>query len=327
MSLQAHWYRLTPVSLALLPAGLLYRGLSALRRLVWQGINRLRRRPAVPVIVVGNISVGGTGKTPMVLWLIEHLRARGRSPGVVSRGYGGEADHPLTVTADTPPERAGDEPVLIAARSGAPVVVDPRRRRALKHLLAEHPEVDVVISDDGLQHHALPRDLEIVMVDGRRGFGNRLPIPAGPMREPVSRLEQADFVVVNGPSRDGIEGFRMGLQAGELRDLHDPEQTLPLDGMRHQKVHAVAGIGHPDRFFDTLRAHGIAVIEHPFPDHHAFTPEDLAFGDELPIIMTEKDAVKCRSFAPSHSWCLPVQAVLDRAFVQRLDQRLDQLHA
>ena len=327
MSLQAHWYRLTPVSLTLLPAGLLYRGLSALRRPVWRGINRLRRRPGVPVIVVGNISVGGTGKTPMVLWLIEHLRARGHTPGVVSRGYGGKANHPLTVTADTPPERAGDEPVLIAARSGAPVVVDPRRRRALKHLLAEHPEVDVVISDDGLQHHALPRDLEIVMVDGRRGFGNRLPIPAGPMREPVSRLGQADFVVVNGPSREGIEGYRMGLQAGELRDLHDPEQTLPLDGMRHQKVHAVAGIGHPDRFFDTLRAHGIAVIEHPFPDHHAFTPEDLAFGDELPIIMTEKDAVKCRSFAPSHTWCLPVQAVLDRAFVQRLDQRLDQLHA
>ncbi|RMG56925.1 MAG: tetraacyldisaccharide 4'-kinase [Gammaproteobacteria bacterium] len=327
MSLEQYWYRRGPVTLALWPASQLYRALSALRAPLWQGINCLRRRPPVPVIVVGNITVGGTGKTPMVLWLIEHLRQRGRTPGVVSRGYGGEARYPLEVRRDTPPEQAGDEPVLIAARSGAPVVVDPRRRRALRRLLEAHPEVDVVISDDGLQHHALPRDLEIVLVDGRRGFGNRMLLPAGPLREPVSRLQEADFVVINGLARESVDGYRMGLEAGMLQDLHDPEQQMPLDGMRHQKVHAVAGIGHPDRFFDTLRAHGITVIEHPFPDHHPFAPEDLCFNDDLPIIMTEKDAVKCRAFAPSHCWYLPVSAVLDRAFVQQLDQRLDALNA
>jgi tetraacyldisaccharide 4'-kinase len=326
MSIEDHWYRRDHVSLSLWPVSQFFRGVAAVRRGGLRIKNLFGRKLPVPVIIVGNIMVGGTGKTPMVIWLVKFLQEHGYKPGVVSRGYGGTSEHyPLAISPVTSPEQGGDEPVLIARRTGAPVYIDPKRPRAARALLKDHPEVDIIISDDGLQHYALQRDMEIVMIDSRRGLGNGFLIPAGPLREPASRLKHCDFVVVNGPSQDAE--YRMGLQAGELKPVRGGTETSGMDAFRHQDVHAVAGIGHPDRFFDTLRAHGIQIIEHAFPDHYQYRPEDLRFGDDLPVIMTEKDAVKCQSFAPEQSWFLPVTAVPDRSFAEQLLKRLRNTHA
>jgi tetraacyldisaccharide 4'-kinase len=326
MSIEDHWYQRDHVSLALWPVSQLFRGIAALRRALIRFVNRFRKKLPAPVIIVGNIMVGGTGKTPMVVWLVKYLQSQGYHPGVVSRGYGGESEHyPLAITAVTSPEQGGDEPVLIARRTGVPVYVDPKRPRAARTLLSEHSEVDVIISDDGLQHYALQRDLEIIMIDSRRGLGNGFMLPAGPLREPPSRLKQADFVVVNGPSQDA--DYRMGLEAGALVPVRGGTETSSMEAFRHQDIHAVAGIGHPDRFFDTLRAHGMQIIEHAFPDHYQFQAKDLRFRDGLPVIMTEKDAVKCQAFAPDNSWFLPVTAVPDRAFAEQLIIRLRSTHA
>lgn len=326
MSIEDHWYRRDPVAFSLWPVSQLFRGVASLRRAGFRIKNLFAKKMPVPVLIVGNIMVGGTGKTPMVIWLVKFLQEQGYKPGVVSRGYGGSSEHyPLAITPVTSPEQGGDEPVLIARRTGVPVYIDPKRPRAARTLLKEHPEVDIIISDDGLQHYALQRDIEIVMIDSRRGLGNGFLMPAGPLREPASRLKHADFVVVNGPSQDA--DYRMGLQAGALKPVRGGTETSGMDAFRHQDVHAVAGIGHPDRFFDTLRAHGIQIIEHAFPDHYQYRPEDLRFGDDLPVIMTEKDAVKCQGFAPEHSWFLPVTAIPDRAFAEQLLQRLRNTHA
>jgi tetraacyldisaccharide 4'-kinase len=326
MSIEAHWYRRDLVSLSLWPVSQIFRVIAALRRLGFRLKNVFTRRLPVPVIIVGNILVGGTGKTPMVIWLVQKLRAEGYKPGIISRGYGGEAEHyPFEVKAVTSPSAAGDEPVLMSRRTGAPMFVDPNRPRAARALLEQHPEVDIIISDDGLQHYALQRDIEIVMIDARRGLGNGFLIPAGPLRESRKRLTTVDFVVTNGPSANA--DYRMGLSAGELKPVRGGVDLMPMDGFRYQKVHAVAGIGYPDRFFDTLRAHGIEVIEHPFPDHHNYSVGDLQFQDDLPVIMTEKDAVKCGRIAPPHSWFLPVSAEPDRRFSDQLIERIRSLHA
>ena len=326
MSIEDHWYRRDLVSFLLWPVSLVFGGLSTIRRMGFRVKNLITKRLPVPVIIVGNILIGGTGKTPMVVWLVQRLRDEGFNPGIVSRGYGGEADtYPLEVNAVTRPALAGDEPVLMARRTGAPLIVDPDRPRAARTLLSLHPKVDVIISDDGLQHYALQRDIEIVMIDARRGLGNGFLIPAGPLREPRSRLKTVDFVVTNGPSAEAE--YRMGLSAGELKPVRGGTEVMPMDGFRYQKVHAVAGIGYPDRFFDTLRAHGIEVIEHPFPDHHAYSVQDLQFSDDLPVIMTEKDAVKCGSIAPAQSWFLPVSAEPDQRFSDQLMTKLRSVHA
>lgn len=317
MSIEDHWYKRDHVSLSLWPVSQVFRGLSAIRRSAFKLKNLLVRKLPVPVIIVGNILVGGTGKTPMVIWLVNFLRQQGYKPGIVSRGYGGESEaYPLKVSPVTSPAQAGDEPVLMARRTGVPVVVDPKRVRAAKTLLERHPEVDMIISDDGLQHYALQRDIEIVMIDARRGYGNGFLMPAGPLRESSGRLRTVDFVVTNGPSADA--DYRMGLQAGNLIPVRGGAESVTLESFRHQQVHAVAGIGHPDRFFDTLRAHGIEVIDHAFPDHHPYTAADLGFGDDLPVIMTEKDAVKCQTFAPKQSWFLQVSAAPDKRFADEL---------
>lgn len=314
------WYQPHPVRWLLLPLSLLYQLIVRLRKLAYQRDWLTRHKMRVPVIIVGNISVGGTGKTPFVVWLSEQLRQAGYQPGIISRGYGGHSDHyPLDVTADSDTAVAGDEPILIARRSGCPVVVDPDRCRAAVHLLSQH-HCDVVISDDGLQHYALQRDIEIVLVDSQRRFGNKLCLPAGPLREPRSRLQSIDFVVYNGEA--ATQRYQMQLKAGQWVNLAEPEQTLPLDAFAAQEVHAVAGIGNPQRFFDLLSEQAKVVHPHAFADHHKFRAADIVFGDDAPVLMTEKDAVKCQSFADKQHWYLPVSAKLDAGLAQAILKKL-----
>lgn len=311
-----YWYRRGLMAYVLWPLSLLYCAVAALRRMLYRLRNVFWPRPKAAVVVVGNISVGGTGKTPMVIWLAGHLKANGLRPGIVSRGYGGKAQTwPQAVDADSDPIQVGDEPVLIAARSACPVYVAPKRNLAVKALLGAH-DCNVIISDDGMQHYAMQRDIEIAMVDSKRRFGNGFCLPAGPLREPVRRLRRSDFVVVNGLAKKGEHA--MGLRGAIAMNLGDPSLTQPLEGFRHQAVHAVAGIGNPSRFFDMLSVNGIQVREHPFADHHRFSAEDIAFDDELPILMTEKDAVKCKAFASARLWVVPVSAMVDKSFASRL---------
>jgi tetraacyldisaccharide 4'-kinase len=317
MRLDSLWYEPHPLSLLLAPFGRVFAMIAAERRRAYDSGLLHRVRLPVPVIVVGNITVGGTGKTPLVVWLVERLRVMGRRPGVVSRGYGGRARRwPQRVTAGSDPAEVGDEPVLIARRCACPVVVAPQRVSAARTLLAEY-DCDVIVCDDGLQHYALARDLEIVVMDGARRLGNGRCLPAGPLRESPSRLQSVDLVVVNGKPREGE--YAMHLAGGWAQSLRDPAVERPLDDWCGQTVHAVAGIGNPQRFFTHLRAHGLEVIEHPFADHHRFQADDLAFGDTRPLLMTEKDAVKCRAFAGADRWVVPVSAVPDEPCLRRLD--------
>ncbi len=320
--LQVHryWSSLNAVSLLLAPLSLLFGLVAGTRRLAYRlGLRRVRRFP-VPVIVVGNISVGGTGKTPLVIWLAEYLRQRGWNPGIVSRGYGGRAQHwPQQVRADSDTNSVGDEAVLLAAATGCPVCVGPDRPAAVEALLA-HAGVDLVLSDDGMQHYALGRDLEIAVIDGVRRLGNRLLLPAGPLREPASRLGRVDMVVVNGGTPAAGE-YAMKLAQPTLASLRD-DRPGDLRDFVGRRVHAVAGVGNPQRFFDLLSRLGIAVEPHPYPDHHAFEAADLQFDPPLPVLMTEKDAVKCRRLACRDCWVVRVRAQPDAAFVNRLNEAL-----
>ena len=286
-------------------------------------------RLGVPVIIVGNLSVGGSGKTPLVIWLVTQLRSAGYSPGVVLRGYGGSAarhDRPVLVQTGSDTGLVGDEAVLLRARTAAPVAVCRDRVRAAR-LLADEG-VSVIVSDDGLQHLALARNFEIAVIDGERGLGNGYLLPAGPLREPSERLGQVDAVVVNGEGsfRAGPEGtagiFTMRLTGERLVPFAGGSEPKALSSLAGRRVHAVAGIGHPQRFFAQLRAAGLAVIEHPFPDHHRYRAEELVFGDQLPVLMTEKDAVKCRTLAGPNYWYLPVAATFAEAEAATLLGRL-----
>lgn len=314
--LQRRWYSHTQAPpLLLRPLAALYGRIAESRR---RKLEASRKPLAVPVIIVGNISVGGTGKTPFVIWLVEHLRESGWRPGVISRGYGGHAEqYPLRVTAETDAASCGDEPLLIALRTGAPLAVDPDRVAAAQSLI-DSGEVDVLIADDGLQHYRLPRQLEFCVVDGARGLGNGALMPAGPLRELPSRLHGVDLVVVNGAGFDGgRDSVRFDLQADRLRNLADGSQRSLAD-FAGQTVHAIAGIGNPERFFASLESAGLKLQRHAFADHHRYRREDLAFGDDLPVLMTEKDAVKCRAVAQPDWWMLPVSAVLSPADAARV---------
>lgn len=319
------WYRKAAWLWLLWPLALLFGLVVAIRRFMFRSGLLEVYRPNVPVVVVGNITVGGAGKTPLVIALAQALAAEGYKPGVVSRGYGGQGPFPQRVDVNASAEQVGDEPLLIARRGGAPVVVDPDRPRAVKHLL-EQTSCDVILCDDGLQHYALARDLEICVVDGRRGLGNRLMLPAGPLREPRRRLFSVDYVVVNGGNGNIFPGeVAMGLQAGNWVPL-GRVRTPPAPGSR---VHALAGIAHPQRFFAQLREAGFELVEHAFPDHHPYTAADLRFADGLPVVMTEKDAVKCGNICGDNAWYVPVAAQLPPAFVATLveDLRRLRLHA
>ncbi len=323
--LTAAWYQGHPALVLLRPLEALYRRVVERRRADFFSGRKPAWRAPLPVIVVGNITVGGTGKTPLILWLIEHCRARGLRVGVVSRGYGATPPSlPWRVRAGQSPAEAGDEPLMIVERSGVPLVIDPDRPCAVRSLLEQEP-LDLILSDDGLQHYRLARDLELVLIDAARGLGNRRCLPAGPLREPLERLAAVDACLVNGASGDSEAGFAFNLRPSALVNLASGERR-PLDHLpAGQAVHAVAGIGNPQRFFATLEALHWRPVPHPFADHAAYGPEDLRFAPALPLLMTEKDAVKCRGFAAADWWYLAVDGQPSPAFVAWFDGQLERL--
>lgn len=323
--LLAAWYTGHPALALLRPLEALYRWVVKRKRSRFLNDQRTSYRAPVPVIVVGNITVGGTGKTPMILWLIEHCCQRRLRVGVVSRGYGAKPPQlPWRVTADQAAEQAGDEPLLIVQRTGVPLMIDPDRARAVQALLAsEH--LDLILCDDGMQHYRLARDLELVLIDAARGLGNRRCLPAGPLREPVERLKAADAILFNGAEQDTAEGFGFRLQPSALVNLRTGERRALDHFSAGQRLHAVAGIGNPQRFFNTLQGLGWQPLPHPFADHAQFSAQNLAFTPPLPLVMTEKDAVKCRSFAAENWWYLAVEAQPTPAFGTWFDLQLQRL--
>nr|MBL8456309.1 tetraacyldisaccharide 4'-kinase [Zoogloeaceae bacterium] len=315
---------------ALWPLSRLFGAVASMRRFLyrvgWLRVVRLE----VPVVVVGNIAVGGSGKTPVVQWLVERLRARGYTPGVVSRGYGRASGAVVLVTADAAAEQVGDEPLLLARSVACPVAVGADRVAAGRALLAAHPECNVIVADDGMQHYRLHRDVEVAVVD-QRVIGNALLLPAGPLREPLGRLASVDLVVAHGAldaatrrAAGAVPMTEMVLAGQVLRPVGRGAATPPLalSDLAGLRVHAVAGIGRPERFFAQLAAQGLRVIPHPFPDHHVFRVEDLCFDSPDPLIMTSKDAVKCASFALTNAWELPVEACIADTAADRIVEKL-----
>ena len=329
------WTRVTALTVLLLPVSWLYRMAVAIRRALYRtGILRSERLQ-VPVIVIGNISVGGTGKTPLVLWLVERLREAGYAPGIVSRGYGASAsktNQPRAVDIKDDAVQCGDEPVLLARRSGCPVWIGADRVAVARALLAAHPQCNIIVSDDGLQHYRLARDAEVAVIDAARGHGNGFLLPAGPLREPPSRLHTVDAAVMRGDdARAAVAGvadvprFTMAMDAGPFYNLLNPQHTVDARHFHRLRVHAVAGIGNPDHFFNTLKSLGLAFTAHPFPDHHPYTQADLAFADCDAVVMTEKDAVKYERYATEaaeNCWVLGVTAHVESRLAALLIERL-----
>jgi len=321
--LQRQWFeqrRLMPALWLLLPFNWLFILLAVLKG--W--LTRPERLP-VPVIVIGNITIGGAGKTPLTLWLAQQLKGRGLTPGIVSRGYGGNNSQPRMVGSTASAAEVGDEPVLLARRSGVPVCVGRDRAAAGDLLLAGHPEVNIILCDDGLQHYRLARDVELSVFDGR-GAGNGWRLPLGPLREPLQRLLAVDAIICNGVPDDRLPPqvplFEMRLVAGDFHRLDDPLQVCSADAFNGKKLYALAGIGDPGRFFRTLEALGLSFAPHPFPDHHAYSAADLAFAKDGILLMTEKDAVKCVALTAGETWVLPVAAELSPALIDLVMEKL-----
>ncbi len=299
-----------------------------------------RWSPPVPVIVVGNISVGGTGKTPLVAALVKALQEKGYRPGIISRGFGAvSGDYPMLVTSASDPSEVGDEPVMLARQLDVPLVVDVDRVKAAQYLCSQ-TDCNLIIADDGLQHYNLQRHIELLVLDGERLLGNRLCLPAGPLREPQERMNSVDMILVNTNSMPvsmkvaEVESSlgRNLLGRKEQKELYyfslEPSMPVRVTGSSQQapepgRVHGVAGIGNPERFFNTLRSLGFDVIAHPFPDHHAFISEDISFNDDLPVIMTAKDAVKCSGFADERHWYLPVTTHLPDSCIEHLVEMIE----
>ncbi len=330
MGIVAAWYRKSPWLNLLRPLSALYKIISQRRRTKLEA-KRIAGADFPPIIIVGNITVGGTGKTPLIIALTRALQAQGLRVGIVSRGYGGNTTrYPAEVKSSSSVDEKGDESVMIKRSVDCPVVVDPVRVNAVQALLALAP-CDVILSDDGLQHYALPRSREIVVLDGDRLLGNALCLPAGPLREEPSRLGEVDYIVVNGGDRGQWQTLlgayatlppsgTMTLQPAAWVNVHSGER-IALDALpiaESNALHAVAGIGNPERFFNAVRALGFKPLCHPFPDHYKFAAADLKFAKNETIVMTHKDAVKCEKFASRHSWYLEVNAQLDSAFMQAI---------
>ena len=327
--LVAAWYtpRLTPLTAVLFPLSLVFRALVAIRGAAYRARVLRSAEVRVPVIVVGGVLVGGTGKTPLTRALATALEQTGWHPGIVSRGYGGTASTPRSVAPGDDPTVVGDEPLLLAA-DALPVWIGRDRVAAVHALLAAHPECDVVLADDGLQHYALRRHFEIAVIDEARGFGNAEMLPAGPLREPLSRLDRVDAVIRLIPGDvppasqgDGRE-TTMTYEPLPWRNLARPDATADARAWRAGLIHAVAGIGDPERFFDLVRRLGFDPLCHVFPDHHRYTRADLAFPDAAAVLMTEKDAVKCIAFADARWWYLPIRARIDPALVGRVERTI-----
>lgn len=321
---QRAWYRsgLDFRLIILWPLMIVFIALSWLRRALYRiGVLPTYRAP-VPVVIIGNISVGGTGKTPVTEAVVKWAQQQGYSPAIISRGYGGQGPFPQQVTTTSQAEVVGDEPKLLAQRTGVPIVVSPNREQAITTLLQNAPQVNLIISDDGLQHYRLARDIEIVVIDGERGLGNGWRLPLGPLREPKQRLTQADIVVQNGGS-EARYGWRFLLQPGSWRRVRD-QQEVPVP--QGESI-AVAGIGNPQRFFNTLQQAGLAVTEtYEYADHHPFSAADFAsIAPATNILMTEKDAAKCQAFAQDNWFYLPVSANFEDGFWQQLQTCLQKV--
>lgn len=322
--LQKQWLIFTLWHLLLVPLSWVYGVVTYVRRSLYKKGWLNSYRLNVPVIVVGNINVGGTGKTPLVIWLAEQLKVAGYTPGIISRGYGGTVKDIQPVSPQSNPQEVGDEPVLIARQTRCPVFVSQNRVAAGHALLKKYPECNVVISDDGLQHYRLKRDVEIAVVDGVKGFGNGALLPAGPLRESIARLHEVDAVVSNGNvthitidlSNDGIAPIEMRLASGSFYNLVDHHLKANAQDFVDKQVLAIAGIGNPERFFQQLNSLGLNFQSQAFPDHHAFQPQDFKQVTADVVVMTEKDAVKCQLFAQSNYWVLPVVAVINEALIQ-----------
>lgn len=319
--LEQAWYERSGLTQLMRPLSWLFISIVTMRRLLYRSKIIKSTKLPIPIIVVGNLTVGGTGKTPLVIWIANYLKNAGYKPGIISRGYGGKArSWPQQVRPDADPVMVGDEAVVISRRTACPMAVGPERVADGQALL-KYANVDVIISDDGLQHYALDRTVEIAVIDGIRRFGNGFCLPAGPMRELRSRLEEVDCRVTNGVAAQGEIAMKyladkaINLVSNEVRSISD---------FRNQPVNAIAGIGNPDRFFNFIRTHGIRTNTRAFPDHHLFTAEDISFPDHEVLFMTEKDAVKCQRFARDNWWYIPVDAVLPDDFGVHLIHLLEE---
>ena len=316
--LEKIWYENGSGRFLLLPLTALYCVVNNYQR------NKLsKQQPHIecPIIVVGNITVGGTGKTPLTIYITQLLQKSGFKPAIITRGYGGKSEHwPQYVKPNTDPNLVGDEAVLMATRTNVPIYAGANRLESILKLLAQH-DVDVIISDDGLQHYKMPRDIQIAVIDATRLLGNGLCLPAGPLRERKERLDSCDFVVLNGGKPSDEFSHNMQLTGDVLINLSTAEE-MPVEGFKEKRVNAVTGIGNPQRFYTSLKEFGLVLETVSFPDHHDFQKEDIDFKNESPIIMTEKDAVKCKTFAKENMWYLPISASLDNNFNQDLLQLL-----
>lgn len=337
MRLQYYWYQRNwhLLAILLLPFSLIFRLVIFLRRSLYRfGIKKIEKLP-IPTIVVGNITVGGTGKTPFVIWLVEYLKKQGKNPGVALRGVGGRKNlQPIEVVFQSDPLEVGDEAVLLAQNTFCPVVSCIDRVAAVKKLI--DMDCNIAICDDGLQHYSLGRDIEIAIIDGSRYFGNYLLLPAGPLREPVSRLNKIDFIVVNQPTSlpdshnrlNNLATFPMHLEMEAFVSIYSHREQVGLAAFSGKKVHAIAGIGNPQRFFAMLGSLDIDFISHVFPDHHHYQISDLNFNDTLPIIMTEKDAIKCRLLTPKEKlnkkqlWYLRVRTEVGEGLKQAIQRKI-----
>ena len=322
--IEKSWYNKSGLTVILEPLSWLFCLLVLVRRFLYRFKILKTVQFNIPVIVVGNLTVGGTGKTPLVIELANLLKKQGYRPGVISRGYGGKArTWPQQVRWDGDPTMVGDEAILIARRTRCPMAVGPDRVASAEALL-KYTDCNVIISDDGMQHYALGRDIEIAVIDGIRRYGNEKCLPAGPLREPVKRLEQVNFRITNGVA--GPDEYAMNYRAEKLCRADDSAVTLDISSLKNQTVHAIAGIGNPQRFFDNLKKSGLDIIEHSFPDHYPFKRTDLDFGEIQPIVITEKDAVKCQRFHLHNVWYQPIKAILDNQFIEQLLVMLERIN-
>lgn len=325
------WHkRVSLISLLLLPWSLVFMAIVMMRKLIYRSGLKPEKKFDVPVIVVGNIVVGGTGKTPLVLSLVKLLKDAGYRPGIVSRGYGAaKINEPIMVQPHNDPAEVGDEPILLAQRTGAPMVICIDRPAAVKYLI-DNSNCNIILSDDGMQHFSMARAMEILVVDGERQFGNGLCLPAGPLREPVTALARVDWIVCNGKllsrkSRHAKKMVLMELKPEMIRNIVNESNRISVESLSGKTIHAVAGIGNPKRFFDQLRAMGLTIVEHAFSDHYRYKRADIDFGEKELVIMTEKDSVKCKTFADERHFYLPVEATLPDSFKSKFLAQVKQL--
>ena len=321
------WQKRGMLAVLLLPFAMVFALAVNLRRLAYRLGWLASVKLPISVVVIGNITAGGSGKTPLVLYLAQELTRRGWRPGIVSRGYGGSAQDIQAVSPASAAGVVGDEPLLLAHRASCPVFIGRDRVAAARALLSEHADCNVLIADDGLQHLRLARDVEIVVVD-ERGLGNGWPLPAGPLRECPARIAEAHALVLNGdaslpPVFNPPRVFGMRLAGERFSNLHDPQRTRSAADFRGLRLHALAGIGNPARFFRQLEQMGLQVVTHAFPDHHVYQASELMFAGADALLMTEKDAVKCQAFAPPETWVLPVEAQLDSDLAQWLVEKIN----